>query len=135
MVLPVLFLTAAAPKVSTPDGPAVTEEMSCTFAIRAKNNMSFDVWVDLYNSTLNNGGFGLLGGHKPLKIQTHRLGRGKSMDRRYTASGSCGKERSWRFYVHIGRADGKKIYKYVNRKTKGDGDRTINLGNSSTWGL
>ena len=115
--------------VESPDG------MSCQFAIRAKNNQSFDVWVDLYESQLNNGGFGVFGGFKDMKAQPERISPGKSMDRRYTASGSCSKKRSWQFYVHIGRPDGKKIYKYVNKSTSGSGDRTINLGNSSTWGL
>lgn len=115
--------------VESPDG------MSCQFAIRASNNMSFDVWVDLYYSQLNDGGFGLWGGYDYLKIQPYRMGPGKSMDARYTASGSCSKERKWAFKVHIGRPDGKKIYETVSKTTKGDGDRTINLGKSSTWGL
>jgi hypothetical protein len=111
--------------------------MDCTFALRASNNMSFDVWVDLYDSRLDNGGFGVFGGFKPLKIQNHRIAPGQTMDRRYTASGSCSKERRWEFWVRIGRADGKKIYKYVNRTTKGDSSssRTVDLGKSSTWGL
>lgn len=149
IVAPALFLGTVSATDHTESAEAVTvpgitssivatestDGMSCQFAIRAKNNMSFDVWVDLYNSTMSDGGFGLWGGHSKLEIQPHRLGPGKSMDRRYTASGRCSKERNWQFYVHIGRTDGKKIYEYVNKRTKGDGDRTINLGNSSTWGL
>lgn len=117
------------------DIESATGVMSCSFAIRASNNQSFDVWVDLYSSRLDNGGFGVFGGYKPLKIQDHRIASGKSMDRRYTASGSCSKERRWQFNVRIGRTDGKKIYKYINRTTKGDANRTVNLGKSSTWGL
>lgn len=135
LVLPVLILSSATVPESTPDAPATVEEVSCSFAIRAQNNMSFDVWVDLYSSRLDNGGFGVFGGYKPLKIQNHRLSPGKSMDRRYTASGTCGKERKWEFAVRIGRADGKKIYKYLYKTTRGSGDRTIDLGKSSTWGL
>lgn len=116
---------------------ASADAMDCQFAIRASNNMSFDVWVDLYDSRLDNGGFGVFGGFKPLKIQNHRISPGKTMDRRYTASGNCTKERRWEFWVRIGRADGKKIYKYVYRTTKGDSSssRTVDLGKSSTWGL
>ncbi len=127
--------TVAALVVEMFDIGSAPEEMDCSFAIRASNNQSFDVWVDLYSSSLNNGGFGVFGGFKPLKIQDHRIASGKSMDRRYTASGSCSKERKWQFNVRIGRADGKKIYKYINKTTKGDANRTIDLGKSSNWGL
>jgi len=149
VLLPVLALVSgSAVDSKTGDGAVVsasvvemfdiesaTGEMSCSFAIRASNNQSFDVWVDLYSSSLNNGGFGVFGGFKPLKIQDHRIASGKSMDRRYTASGSCSKERKWQFNVRIGRADGKKIYKYINKTTKGSSNRTLDLGKSSTWGL
>jgi len=149
VLLPVLALVSgSAVDSKTEDGAVVsasvvemfdiesaTGEMSCRFAIRASNNQSFDVWVDLYSSRLDNGGFGVFGGYKPLKIQDHRIASGKSMDRRYEASGSCSKERRWEFAVRIGRTDGKKIYKYIYETTKYDADRTINLGKSSTWGL
>ena len=127
--------TVSASVVELFDIESSPEEMDCSFAIRASNNLSFDVWVDLHSSTLNNGSFRVFGGFKPLTIQDHRLLSGKTMDRRYTASGSCSKERKSQFNVRIGRADGKKIYQYINRSTKGDANRTIDLGKSSAWGL
>ena len=117
------------------DNNSTPEVLSCSFAIRATSNSSFDIWVDLYDSAIW-GGFGLWAGYnKKLKIQNHRLSPGKSMDRRYTASGSCSNKRKWRFLVRISRTDGRKIYKYVYETTSGSGDRIINLGKSATWGL
>lgn len=113
------------------------EEQSCQFAIRAKNNMSFDVWVELYDSTVRlDSPFvpALLRNNKQLKIQNHRVATGKTMDRRYEASGDCGTRRVWTFYVRIG---GRDVRQAVQRTTQGTewGDRIVNLGNSSTWGL
>jgi len=113
---------------STPDVRA------CAFDILAINNLSFDVWVDLYYSTVMNRGK-YWDTVKQLKIQNHRLATGTSMRRRYTASGSCSRRRIWKFYVRIGRADGRKLYKYVLKSTKDSGERTVNLGKSTTWGL
>lgn len=149
VLLPVLALVSgSAVDSKTGDGAVVsasvvemfdiesaTGEMSCSFAIRASNNQSFDVWVDLYSSSVYSGSFLVFGGAKSLEIQDHRIASGKSMDRRYTASGSCSKERKWQFNVRIGRADGKKIYKYIKKTTKGSSNRTLDLGKSSTWGL
>jgi hypothetical protein len=149
LLVPVLALTSgpspdarieSVPAVPTtavelPNVTTSPDAMDCSFAIRASNNLSFDVWVDLYSSRLNNGGWGVFGGYKPLEIQNHRIASGKSMDRRYTASGSCSKDRGWEFAVRIGRTDGQKIYKYIKKTTRYDTDRTIDLGKSSTWGL
>jgi hypothetical protein len=132
--------TNSAAAVEFLDDESSAEAMSCTFAIRASNNLSFDVWVDLYDSTVRLDSWSvpyLLRKDKKLKIQNHRLATGKSMDRRYTASGSCSTKRSWTLLVRIGRADGKKIYESLVKGTSGttSSSRTVNLGKSSTWGL
>jgi hypothetical protein len=129
---------AAGPNLQIVEEPAPDDPDACRFAILAKNNTSLSIWVDLYYSTVNvDGGFGLWSGAKELKIQNHRLTSGQTMNRRYEASGSCSRSRSWRFHVRIDRPSGKKIYKYLSRSTRGDGPagQTIDLGNTSTWGL
>ena len=129
--------TAPAASASATVAEAGAEAQSCQFAIRAKNNMSFDVWVELYDSTVRlDSPFvpALLRNNKQLKIQNHRIATGKTMDRRYEASGDCGTRRQWVIYVRIG---GREAREAVQRTTQGTewGDRIVDLGNSSTWGL
>lgn len=117
--------------------PAAEAAEDCSFAIRARNNMSFDVWVELYDSTVRLESTAipaLLRGNKQLKIQNHRIATGKTMDRRYTASGSCSTRRTWVFYVRIG---GRDLRQIVSKSTQGTEwrDRIVDLGDSSKWGL
>jgi hypothetical protein len=146
LLLPVMGLLGA----RAPVGPAVpaspvervgiepeTEAASCQFAIRAKNNLSFDVWVELYDSTVRLESTlipALLRGDKQLKIQNHRIATGKTMDRRYEAAGACGTRRTWIFWVRIG---GRDKLQMVSRSTSGTGwrDLIVDLGESSKWGL
>lgn len=153
--IPALALTLALPALSlvgmpSPDRPGVAPEPSemieithpdgsvdCSFSIRGRNNMSFDVWVELYDSTVRLEALGipaLFRGDKQLKIQNYRIGTGKTMDVRYTASGACSTKRSWRFYVRIG---GRDVRNSVGRTTQGTEwrDRIVDLGDSSKWGL
>jgi hypothetical protein len=140
LLVPLLVLMGPAtiPGAAPPDGEdASAPESDCSFAIRAKNNMSFDVWVDLYDSTVRLESWAvpaLLRGNRQLKIQNHRISTGKTMDRRYTAPGSCSTRRSWTFYVRIG---GRDVRQVVGRSTKGTEwrDRIVDLGDSSDWGL
>lgn len=129
-------ITAPAPvemiEITHPDG-----SVDCSFAIRGRNNMSFDVWVELYDSTVRLEALGipaLFRGDKQLKIQNYRIATGKTMDVRYTASGACSTKRSWRFYVRIGGRDARNS---VLRTTNGTEwrDRIVDLGDSSKWGL
>lgn len=103
-------------EITHPDG-----SMECSFAIRARNNMSFDVWVELYDSTVRLEAIGipaLLRGDKQLKIQNYRIATGKTMDARYTASGACSTKRTWKLYVRIG---GRDVRNMVGRTTQGVG--------------
>ena len=111
---------------------------SCSFAIRAKNNLNLNIWIDLYDSTVTLEEWwvpAMARKEVKLAIQNHRLTSGQSMDRRYTSHGSCDTRRSWKFLVRIDRPSGTKVYQLVLRSTQGSGDRTVNLGNTSTWGL
>lgn len=112
------------------------DAQTCRFAIRAKNNLNLNIWIDLHDSTvLQQKGPAIFRKDVKLEIQNHRLTNGQSMDRRYTAAGRCDTRRSWIFWVRIDRPSGIKNHKMVMRQTEGSGDRTVNLGNSSTWGL
>jgi len=99
--------------------------------------MGFDVWVELYDSTVRLEAIGipaLLRGDKQLKIQNYRIATGKTMDARYTASGACSTKRTWKLYVRIGGRDARNM---VGRTTKGTEwrDRIVDMGDSSKWGL
>lgn len=102
----------------------------CQFAIRASNNLSFDVWVDLYDSSVTKPAFGVFGGMQQLKIQNHRIRTGQSMDRRYEAPGKCSLDRTWWIKVRRGSAQ-----KTVEVKTGGTSStsRTVDIGPSSKW--
>lgn len=113
-------------------------EADCRFAIRASNNLSFDVWVLLYDSSVvrpNAGGpFKLFTPVEQLKIQNQRIKRGGRMDRRYTASGRCSANRVW--YIKIRRGDAGKVpVKTLRLETSGSGStsRIVDLGPSSKW--
>lgn len=128
--------TQSAPGLAEPTPFSITEAQaeSCTFALRAKNNMSFDVWLDLYDSSVTNHAVvAKLFSVSDLKIQNHRLSSGKSMDRRVTVSGGCAARRTWNIKVRIGGRDWTG--KFATDETRGSGDRTVQLGNSSEWGL
>jgi len=140
LLIPVVMLFGPAPGSGEigRDAPVLeTTEQTCSFAIRARNRLSFDVWVELYDSTVRLDSWAvpvLLRNDKQLKIQNHRLARGQTMDRRYTASGDCSTRRRWTFHVRIGGRDNVKL---VYRTTEGSGsqDRIVDLGDSSKWGL
>lgn len=140
LLLPVLALGGPAHgggTAATESPSAAPRDANCTFAIRAKNNLSFDVWVELYDSTVRlESAFipVLLRGDRQLKIQNHRIARGKTMDRRYTASGSCSTRRLWTFHVRIGGRDRVALVSLTSDGT-GSRDRILDLGESSKWGL
>ena len=106
---------------------------SCTFAILATNNYSFDVFVDLYDSYVRNHAVvAALFSVKQLKIQNQRIPHGGSMNRRYTASGKCPSKRTWTIYVRKGSSGAQQT---VSRVTSGttSASRTVNLGKASKW--
>lgn len=108
---------------------AAAEGAECRFAIRASNNLSFDVWVDLYDSTVHRTG--LFVPSEQLKIQNHRIRSGATMDRRYTARGACKVRRTWLIRFRRGSAQ-----QTVLLSTSGDSAaaRIVDLGPSSRWG-
>lgn len=123
---------------SEPSAAAPTED-SCQFAIRGSNNMSFDVWVMLYDSKvklsdrLSVGVFGP--SWKQMKIQNQRIRQGGTMDRRYTAAGKCSATREWQ--ISVVKGDPSKISAQtvqITTRGSGSGSRTVDLGPSSTWG-
>lgn len=131
-----LVAPVSAPTSAESTAPPVAEAASesCTFALRAKNNMSFDVQLDLYDSQVTNHAVvAKLFSTSKLKIQNHRLSSGASMDRRVTVSGSCSARRTWSIRIRIGGRDW--LGKYATDETNGSGDRTVQLGESSKWGL
>jgi len=112
------------------------EDESCRFEIIGENSLSFDVWVMLYDSTVErrnrwNRQF-FVGKHfkTQLKIQNQRLRRGDKLNRRYTAEGTCSVKRRW--YIKVKR--GTKVLTVV-RETSGTGSdsRTVDIGRSSRW--
>ena len=118
-------LAWSAPRGATGE---VAKAAECTFALRASNNLSFDVWVQLYDSHVTR--LGMWGSHDQLKIQNHRIASGKSMDRRYTAAGRCKAERRWLIVVKRGSTPFEvEIY------TSGESSdsRTVDIGPSSRW--
>ena len=132
MTLAIATLAASTLAWNAPDaGPeGENEAVDCQFAIRASNNLSFDVWVMLYDSKVSNQKIGVFGGFTQLKIQNHRIASGKTMDRRYTASGRCAADRTWWIVVKRG---SQPIT--VEHRTGGDGSdsRTVDIGPSSRW--
>lgn len=120
------------PKAPAEKAPAEAERetFDCQFAIRASNNLSFDVWVMLYDSRVSNQKIGIFGGFTQLKIQNHRIASGKTMDRRYTAPGRCAADRTWFIVVKRGSQPFEVEY-----HTGGDGSdsRTVDIGPSSRW--
>lgn len=112
--------------------PAESEEVSCQFEIIGENTLSFDVWVDLYDSRVVNHArsIGVFTYWRQLKIQNQRLRRGEKLNRRYTAPGRCKAKRTWRIQVRTG-----KEPKVVVRETSGTGSnsRTVDIGRSSRW--
>lgn len=119
----------------SPSEPSMEAQAeSCTFALRAKNTMSFDVYLDLYDSSVTNHAVvAKLFSVSRLKTQNHRLSSGKSMERRVTVSGGCSARRTWNIMVRIGGRDW--MGKFATDETRGSGDRIVQLGNSSEWGL
>ncbi len=134
----ILTLTAAVALLgtATPSAAATAGTMSaesCTFAIRATNNYSFDVFVDLYDSTVRNHAVvAKLFSIVQLKIQNERIPTGGKMDRRYTASGRCAAKRTWTFQVRKGSRSKQQL---VVKMTSGTSStsRTVDLGKASTW--
>jgi hypothetical protein len=111
--------------------PAAESSADCQFVIRASNNLSFDVWVNLYDSSVTLDGIGILGRSTQLKIQNHRIRSGGTMDRRYTAPGGCARKRNWVMRVRTGSQ--QKIV-FVNTEGTSSTSRTVDLGPSSQWG-
>ena len=132
MTLAVGVLAASALGWAQPDAGAgrKSESFDCQFAIRASNNLSFDVWVMLYDSRVTNEKLGVFGGLTQLKIQNHRIASGKTMDRRYTASGRCAADRTW--WIVVKRGSQPFTVEY---ETGGDGSssRTVDIGPASRW--
>lgn len=120
---------AAAVLVAT--GASSSGEADCQFEIRGSNNLSFDVWVDLYDSYVYLDGIGILGRITQLKIQNHRIASGKTMSRRYTAPGGCARKRDWRIMVRKGSAQQSVI---VHTEGTTSTSRTVDIGPSSSWG-
>lgn len=127
---------AAASVAWTPAGGrasgAFDATADCQFAIRASNNLSFDVWVDLYDSQVSKpGGFGVFsGGWEQLKIQNHRIRSRGTMDRRYTAPGKCEANRTW--WIKVRRGSAQKTLEIGTGGTSST-SRTVDLGPSSQW--
>ena len=111
------------------EAPADGNE-SCQFAIRASNNLSFDVWVYLYDSKVRLKGTGVFTFWKQLKIQNHRIASGKTMDRRFTADFTCEKNRQWNIKVKRGSSP---IWLIVETGGTSSDSRTVDLGPSSRW--
>ena len=84
----------------------------------------------LYDSYVSTQKLGVFGGFTQLKIQNHRIARGKTMDRRYTAPGRCAADRTWRIVVKRGSQPFTVEY-----QTGGDGSdsRIVDIGPSSRW--
>lgn len=103
---------------------------SCQFAIRASNNLSFDVWVYLYDSKVRVKGTGVFTFWKQLKIQNHRIASGKTMDRRFTADFGCENNRQWNIKVKRGSSP---IWLLLATGGTSSDSRTVDLGPSSRW--
>lgn len=111
--------------------PAADASADCQFVIRASNNLSFDVWVDLYDSEVRLDGLGILDRSTQLKIQNHRLRSGEKMDRRYTAPGGCARKRVWVMRVRTG---SQQKITFVNTEGTSSTSRIVDLGPASQWG-
>lgn len=112
------------------EGALADGKESCQFAIRASNNLSFDVWVYLYDSKVRVKGTGIFDFWKQLKIQNHRIASGKTMDRRYTTGGPCEKGRQWNIKAKRGSSP---IWLIVETGGTSSDSRTVDLGPSSRW--
>jgi hypothetical protein len=112
--------------------PAAARAAECQFAIRATNDRDSEVWIDLYDSKVYRKA--ILTGVEQLKIQNHRLQPGKSMDRRYTAKGKCGADRTWLIRHRI-TVNGKLEWGYFRLETGGTSStsRTVDLGRASKF--
>lgn len=109
-----------------PEGAA-----ECQFAIRASNNISIDVWVDLYDSVVYLDGFGVLGRKTQLKIQNHRIAPRGTMDRRFTAPGRCARKRDWAIRFRRGT---QQQTMFIHTEGTTSTSRTVDLGPASRWG-
>lgn len=125
MAIAILTLSAVA-------WPSAARAADCQFDIRATNDLSGDVWFDLYDSFVRTQ---MLLGVKTvqLKIQNHRLGPGQSLNRRYTANGKCENNRAWLITYRVPVA-GKGLVKgdHIVRTTGSSStSRTVDLGRTS----
>lgn len=110
----------------------VESDGACEFRIRASNDISHDVWLYFYDSTVTTWGLGILSNTRQLKIQNVRIPPGKAMTPvNYSASGNCNQTRDWTFQFKRGTA----VMPMQRIRTKGDNTsaRTIDLGRASSW--
>lgn len=115
--------------VATAEGETAA---ACGFSIRASNNISHDVWLYFYDSTVTTWGLGVLSPTRQLKIQNVRIPAGKTMKPvNYSANGGCDRTRDWRFKFKRG----TQVMDMASIRTKGDNtqNRTIDLGPASRW--
>lgn len=128
---------AAEPATTGTSGVEAADE-DCRFAILARNSLSFDVWVMLYDSSVKRPdmlGWGVFSPmFKQMKIQNQRISPGGTMNRRYTAAGKCSAKRIW--HIKVVRGDPGKVpmktLEFITQGT-GSGSRTVDLGRSSRW--
>ena len=111
-------------------GSSRVQAAECQFETKASNNLSFDVWVDLYDSMVTKPGIGVFGGMTQMKIQNHRIRTGQKMDRRYTAPGRCAMDRTW--WIKFRRGSAQKTLEIKTGGTSST-SRTVDLGASSKW--
>lgn len=128
---------AAEPVTAGTPGIEATDA-DCRFEIVARNTLSFDVWVMLYDSAVkrpNRFGWGVFSpGFKQMKIQNQRIESRGTMNRRYTAEGKCSAERIW--HIEVVRGDPSKVSSKtleIITQGSGSGSRTVDLGRSSRW--
>ena len=133
-IVAVMSSAATSHPLNTADEPA-EDQLTCQFIIRASNSYSFDVFVDFYYSTIiNHAAVGVFKStnlkYNGSRIQNRRIPRGQSMEQRVLASGRCSARRTWYLRYRIGSRSTRQT---TSRSTKGNDQRTINMGRSSTW--
>ncbi len=126
---PTDFVSMAASGWTTepqPSDPSASSGATCVFTVKARNYGKSDIYVMLYDSQVRRTA-SLFRSWKKLKIQNHRVGYGKRMSRLYTAAGSCGLGRNWRFKLKKG-SNFASLFKSTNTNASNN-VTTIDLGN------
>lgn len=113
--------------------PAGEVHRDCTFSIRATNDTGADAWLLLPHSFWE----GMLGTKRYLNLQNRRVRPGETVDLRYVASGTCGKDRNWTFYAQKGQDAGYwQSGEYTTTRrvfTRQSSERMLFLGRVSSW--